>query len=144
MKRILTAVTLTSVLLAGSSFAAQHEPMSPHMGEFDEQSMRMHNDRMEVHLEEMQALMDKLHVTSDSAERRGLLIEHRIQMAEMMGDMRSSREDMMMGMMGGGPRSGGAMPEGEKQRQYMIEKRLDMMDHMMEMMMQRDEMMMNR
>ena len=101
MKRILTAVTLTSVLLVGSSFAAQHEPMSPHMGEFDEQSMRMHNDRMEVHLEEMQALMDKLHVTSNSAERRGLLIEHRIQMAEMMGDMRSSREDMMMGMMGG-------------------------------------------
>jgi len=73
-----------------------------------------------------------------------MLNEHREQMAALMGDMRSSREDMMMGMMGGGPRHGGTMPEGELRRQYMIKKRLDMMDNVMEMMMQRDEMMMNR
>jgi hypothetical protein len=94
--------------------------------------MQMYNDRMEMHLEEMQALTDQLHATRDPAERRRLLIEHRMQMAEMMG------------MMGGGPKGGAPMPEGEKRRQYMIEKRLDTMDHMMEMMMRRDEMMMDR
>jgi hypothetical protein len=47
----------------------------------------------------------------------------------------------MMGMMGGGPRGGGPMPEGEKQRQHLIEKRLDMMDMMMDMMMEREDMM---
>ena len=56
MKPILTLVVLASALLVGSSFAAQNEPMSTHMGKFDEQSMQMHNDRMEMHLDEMQAL----------------------------------------------------------------------------------------
>lgn len=144
MKPIRTSVVLASALLVGSSFAAQNETMSTHMGKFDEQSMQMHNDRMQMHLEEMQTLMDEMHATRDPSERRRLLTEHRIQMAELMGDMRSSREDMMMGMMGGGPRHGGPMPEGEKLRQYLIEKRLDMMDNAMEMMMQRDELMMNR
>ncbi len=143
MKTILTTAILTSALLAGPSFAVEHgDSMSTHMGEFDEQRMQMHNDRMEMHLDEMQALMDKLHATKDQAERRRLLTEHRMQMAELMGNMRSSRDDMMMGMMGGGPKRGGTMPEGEKRRQHMIEKRLDMMDNAMEMMMQRDEMMM--
>jgi hypothetical protein len=56
--------------------------------------------------------------------------------------MKSSRDEMVMGMMSGGARHGQPMPEGEKRRQYMIEKRLDMMDNAMEMMMRRDEMMM--
>ena len=144
MKSILTSVVLASALLVGSSYAAQNDPMSTHMGKFDEQSMQMHNDRMEMHLDEMQALMDKLHATKDPAERRRLLIEHRMQMAEMMGDMRSSREDVMMGIFGGGPKSDGVMPEGEKRRQRMIEKRLDMIDYMMQMMLVRDGMMMQR
>jgi hypothetical protein len=145
MKNALTVVAITSAFLIGSSFAAdQGDSMSTHMGDFDEQSMQMHNDQMEKHLEEMQALMNKLHATKDPAERHRLLVEHRIQMAELMGNMQSSREDMMMGMMGGGPKHGGPMPEGEKRRQHMIEKRLDMMDNAMEMMMKRDEMMMDR
>jgi hypothetical protein len=144
MKPILTSVVLAAALLVGPSFAAQHESVSTHMGKFDEQSMQMHNDRMQMHLEEMKTLMDEMHATSDPAERRRLLTEHRIQMAELMGDMRSSREDMMMGMMGGGPIHGGPIPGGEKRRQYMIEKRLGMMDNAMEMMMQQDQMMMNR
>ena len=144
MKPILTSVVLASALLVGSSFAAQDESMSTRMGEFDEQSMQMHNDRMEMHIDEMQVLMDKMHATNDPVERRRLLIEHRIQMAEMMGDMRSSREDVMMGIFGGGPKSVGVMSEGEKRRQNMIEKRLDMMDYMMQMMLVRDGMMMQR
>ncbi len=141
MKTLLRITTLTAALLVTPAIADHH--MKDHMGEWDEQQMQMHNDEMETHLQEMQALMDKLHTTNDPAERRRLLEQHRKEMSKLMGNMRSSREDMMMGMMGGGPRRGGPMPEGEKRRQYMIEKRLDMMDHAMEMMMQRDEMMMH-
>jgi hypothetical protein len=150
MKTVLTIVAVTTALMAGSGFAAEHHDSMHHdststeMGGFDEQRMQMHNDRMEMHLEEMQALMEKLHATKDPAERTRLLTEHRMLMAELMGDMRSSREDMMMGMMGGGAKHGSPMPEGEKRRQHMIEKRLDMMDNAMEMMMQRDQMMMGR
>lgn len=92
----------------------------------------------------MQVLMDKLHATKDPAERQRLLKEHRKQMGEMMHEMKSSRDDMVMGMMGGGAKHGGSMAEGEKRRQHMIEKRLDKMDNAMEMMMRRDEMMMKR
>lgn len=142
MKTILTTVALTTALLAGSNFAADNDDsMSMKM---DEQRMQMHNDQMEAHLKAMQSLMDEMHATNDPAKRRRMLDEHREQMAELMGNMQSSREDMMMGMMGGGPKHGGPMPEGEKRRQHMIEKRLDMMDNAMEMMMQRDEMMMDR
>ncbi len=141
MKSFLTVSTLIAAFLATPALAAHH--MSNHMEEWDEQQMQMHNDEMEAHLAEMQVLMDKLHMTKDPTERRRLLDEHRIEMSRLMENMRSSREDMTMGMMGGGPRHGGSMPEGEKRRQYMIEKRLDMMDNAMEMMMQRDEMMMH-
>jgi hypothetical protein len=141
MKALLGITTLTTVLLLSPAYADHH--MKDHMGDWDEQQMQMHNDEMEAHLEDMQALMDKLHATSDPAERRRLLEQHRKEMSELMKNMRGSREDMMMGMMGGGPRRGGPMPEGEKRRQYMIEKRLDMMDQAMEMMMQRDQMMMH-
>ena len=142
MRNILGVITLTIAFLVNPAFADHH--MKDHMGEWDEKQMQMHNDEMETHLQEMQALMDKLHATNDPAMRRRLLEEHRKEMANLMGNMRGSREDMVMGMMGGGARRGGTMPEGEKRRQYMIEKRLDMMDQMMEMMMQRDEMMMHR
>ena len=78
MKPIRTSVVLASALLVGLSFAAQNETLSTHMGKFDEQSMQMHNDRMQMHLEEMHNLMDEMHATSDPAERRRLLTEHRI------------------------------------------------------------------
>ena len=71
MKPILTSVVLAAALLVGPGFAAQHESVSTHMGKFDEQSMQMH-------LEEMQNLMDEMHATGDPAERRRLLTEHRI------------------------------------------------------------------
>ena len=142
MKTLLAVSTLAAALFVSPALADQHMNHD-NMGEWDEQQMQMHNDEMEAHLEEMQALMDKLHATSDPAERRRLLEAHRKQMSKLMENMRSSRDEMRMGMMGGGAKHGRDMPEGEKRRQYMIEKRLDMMDNAMEMMMQREEMMMN-
>ena len=142
MKQSLVVIALTSSLLAASALAADTPDSKSHMDQFDEDRMQMHNDEMEAHVKEMQALMDKLHATADPAERRRLLKEHRNQMDDLMRGMKSSRDDMVMGMMGGGARRGGTMPEGEKRRQHMIEKRLDMMDNAMEMMMRRDEMMM--
>jgi prenyltransferase beta subunit len=144
MKKAAMAIALSSALLAGNAFSADEPKSTSPMDQFDEHKMQMHNDQMEAHLKEMQVLMDKLHATKDPAERQRLLDEHRKQMRELMQGMHSSRDDMVMGMMGGGARHGGSMPQGEKRRQHMIEKRLDMMDNAMEMMMRRDEMMMRR
>ena len=82
-------------------------------------------------------------VIGQKRKRRRLFEEHRQQMSKLMENMRSSRGEMRMGMMGGGAKHGRDMPEGEKRRQHMIEKRIDMMENAMEMMMQRDEMMMH-
>ncbi len=119
--------------------------VSPHeMGGFDERRMKEHNDQMEAHLKEMQALMDKMHQTKDPRERQRLMQDHLKQMQALHKQMHSTRDDMTMGMMGGGMRGGGPMPEGEKQRQYLLEKRLDMMYMLMDMMMQTDEMMVKK
>jgi hypothetical protein len=103
--------------------------------------MKKHNDEMEKHLKDMQALMDKMHSTSDPKERRKLMDQHAKEMREMMKGMRSSSDEMKMGMMSGGPKSGAPMPEGEKLRQHLLEKRIDMMNMMMDQMGQRDDMM---
>ena len=141
MKALITASALMAFAFLSPVFAANQD--NEMMDEWDEHQMQMHNDEMEQHLEQMQTLMDEMHNTSDPAQRRQMYNEHMKQMAEFMSVMQSSRDDMMMGMMGGGPRHGRQMPEGERQRQYLIEKRLDMMDNAMQMMMQRDEMMMH-
>jgi len=141
MKTLLAVSTLAAALFVSPAFADQHMNHD-NMGEWDEQQMQMHNDQMETHLKGMDALMQKMHSTSDPAQRRRLLDQHRKEMSKLMENMRSSRDDMRMGMMGGGARHGQEMPEGEQLRQHLIEKRLDMMDNAMEMMMQRDEMMM--
>jgi hypothetical protein len=103
--------------------------------------MKKHNDEMEHHLKDMQALMDKMHTTKDPKERRKLMDEHAKSMHEMMKGMRGSSDEMKMGMMSGGPRSGEPMPEGEKLRQHLLEKRIDMMNMMMEEMAKREQMM---
>ncbi len=150
MRTLLLATLVGASLATGYVTAAEHqttkpgtEGVAPHdMRGFDERRMQMHNDEMELHLKEMQALMDKMHATRDAKERRRMLEEHRADMRALMKSMHSTRDEMVMGMMGGGPRGGATMPEGEKRRQHLIEKRLDMMDNAMEMMMRRDEMMM--
>lgn len=104
-------------------------------------SIKKHNDEMEAHLKDMQALMDRMQAAKDAKERRKLMDEHSRSMREMMKNMRSSSGDMKMGMMGGGARRGGPLPEGEKMRQHLLEKRIDMMDMMMDQMMKSQDMM---
>ena len=149
MMRMLGAVVLGASLAAVGAIAAEEEHykegtagVAPHdTSAFDERRMQEHNDQMEVHLKEMQVLMDKIHETKDPKERQRLMQEHHKQMQALHKQMRSTRDEMRMGMMGGGMRSGGPAPEGEKMRQHLIEKRLDMMDMMMDMMMQSEDMM---
>lgn len=102
--------------------------------------MKSHNDMMEKHLKEMQKLMEKMHATQDAKERNKLMADHARSMREMMKTMHGSSDEMRMGMMGGGPRGGAPMPEGEKLRQHLLEKRIDMMNMMMEQMMKSQDM----
>lgn len=103
--------------------------------------IKKHNDEMESHLKDMQTLMERVQGTKDAKERRKLMDEHARSMREMMKNMRSSSGDMKMGMMGGGARRGGPLPEGEKMRQHLLEKRIDMMDMMMDQMMKSQDLM---
>ena len=149
MKKTAMAMVMAASLATLGALAAQDEHykegtagVTPHDTQaFDERRMQQHNDQMEAHLKQMQALMDKIHATKDPKERQRLIQEHRRQMQELHAQMRSTRDEMRMGMMGGGMRGGGPMPEGEKLRQHLIEKRLDMMNMMMDMMMQSGDMM---
>ena len=143
MKNIIIAAMLVAGLVAAPVWADERteehytpEGAYPHM--YDQ--MKKHNDEMEKHLSEMQALMDKMHATNDPKERRKLMEEHSKAMREMMKEMRSTSDEMMMGMMSGGPKGGGPMPEGEKLRQHLLEKRIDMMNMMMEQMMESQDM----
>ncbi|MGQ0577987.1 MAG: hypothetical protein ACT4PQ_03640 [Betaproteobacteria bacterium] len=103
--------------------------------------MTIHNIQMESHLKDMQKLMDKMHATTDARERRKLMDEHTKTMRELMKNMRSTSDEMKMGMVAGGPKGGGPMPEGERLRQHLLEKRIDMMNMMMEQTMQSQDMM---
>jgi hypothetical protein len=148
MKKLILASLLASGLATAPAFAdekAEHytpEGAYPHMLKPEQlDQMKKHNDEMEKHLGDMQALMDKMHTTKDPKERRKLMDEHTKSMREMMKGMRSSSDEMKMGMMSGGPKGGGPMPEGEKMRQHLLEKRIDMMNMMMEQTMQSQDMM---
>ena len=148
MKKAIIAALIAAGLAVSTAWAdekAEHytpEGAYPHMLKPEQlDQMKKHNDEMEKHLNEMQALMEKMHTTKDPKERRKLMDEHMKSMREMMKGMRSSSDEMKMGMMSGGPKSGVPMPEGEKQRQYLLEKRIDMMNMMMEQVMQEEEMM---
>lgn len=147
MKKLILVALLAIGIPTASVFAeekAEHytpEGAYPHMLKPEQlDQMKKHNDEMEKHLEDMQAQMEKMHTTKDPNERRKLMDEHAKSMREMMKGMRSSSEEMKMGMMSGGSKGGGAMPEGEKMRQHLLEKRIDMMNMMMEQMMQSQEM----
>ncbi|HZR02587.1 MAG TPA: hypothetical protein VFA81_05365 [Burkholderiales bacterium] len=150
MRAWITAVLLMAGLATAPVWADEKEDhykegtkgVAPHMlkpEQFD--SIKKHNDEMEKHLKGMQALMDQMHATSDPKERRKLMDQHAREMGEMMKGMRSSSDEMKMGMMSGGPKAGATMPEGEKMRQHLLEKRIDMMNMMMEQMGMREDMM---
>ncbi len=150
MKKLILAALLISAMATATAFADEKEEhykegtkgVSPEVirPEYLDK-MKMHNDQMEAHLKDMQSLMDKMHATKDAKERRKLMDEHAKSMHELMKNMRSTSDEMKMGMMAGGPKTGGQMPEGEKLRQHLLEKRIDMMNTMMEQMMQSQDMM---
>jgi hypothetical protein len=149
MKNTIIAGLLAAGLAVAPAWADEKEDhykegtkgVTPHMLKPEQlDQMQKHNDEMEKHLNDMQALMDKMHTTKDPKERHKLMDEHMKSMREMMKGMRSSSGEMKMGMMSGGPKAGEPMPEGEKQRQYLLEKRIDMMNMMMEQMMQEEDM----
>jgi hypothetical protein len=96
---------------------------------------------MEKHLKDMQVLMEKMHTAKDPKEQRKFMDDHTKNMRELMKSMHSTSDEMKMGMMAGGPKGGGPMPEGEKLRQHLLEKRNDMMNMTMEQMMQSQDMM---
>jgi hypothetical protein len=150
MKNAIILALLAAGLAAAPAWADEKEDhykegtkgVTPHMlnpQQLDQ--MKKHNDEMEKHLKDMQAEMEKMHTTKDPKERRKLMDEHMKSMRDMMKGMRGSSDEMKMGMMSGGPKAGEPMPEGEKQRQYLLEKRIDMMNMMMEQMGQREDMM---
>ena len=150
MKNAIILALLAASLAAAPAWADEKEDhykegtkgVTPHMLKPEQlEQMKKHNDGMEKHLNDMQALMEKMHTTKDPKERRKLMDEHMKSMRDMMKGMRGSSDEMKMGMMSGGPKSGEPMPEGEKQRQYLLEKRIDMMNMMMEQMGQREDMM---
>jgi hypothetical protein len=92
----------------------------------------------------MQAQMDKIHKTTDPAERQKLMQAHMQAMQENMKMMRALGGPMMMGgSQHGGMKLGdkkGAMMGGDMMQHHeMMEKRMDMMQMMMEQMMQRDQ-----
>jgi hypothetical protein len=148
MKNAIILALLAAGLAAAPAWADEKEEhytpegVSPHMLKPEQlDQIKKHNDQMEKHLNDMQALMEKMHTTKDPKERRKLMDEHMKSMRDMMKGMRGGSDEMKMGMMSGGPKSGEPMPEGEKQRQYLLEKRIDMMNMMMEQMGQREDMM---
>jgi len=57
---------------------------------------------MQQQMEKMQELMDKIHATTNPAERQKLMQEHMQAMREGMKMMEGMRGGMKMGMMGGG------------------------------------------
>jgi hypothetical protein len=150
MKKLILIALLVSGMATAPAFADEKEEhykegtkgVSPEVirPQYLDQ-MKIHNDQMEVHLKDMQKQMDKMHTTKDAKERRKLMDQHAKSMRELMKSMRSTSDEMKMGMMGGGPKGGGPMPEGEKLRQHLLEKRIDMMNKMMEQTMQSQDMM---
>ena len=148
MKRAILAALLVSGMTTVPAFAdekAEHytpEGAYPHMLKPEQlDQIKKHNDEMEKHLKDMQALMEKMHTAKDPKEQRKLMDEHAKNMRELMKSMHSTSDEMKMGMMAGGPKGGGPMPEGEKLRQHLLEKRIDMMNMTMEQMMQSQDMM---
>ena len=156
MNRIATAAALAVTLaLAGAPLAqdkpaakppaAQPGPRGPGMGmPMSEQDRTQMQERMRL----MQQQMDRLHKTTDPAERQKLLDEHYKLMEAQMATMRGMGGGMMKGMdggmgqggqgmmgPGGAPKSGGpGKAPTSDQRMRMMEDRMDMMQMMMEQM----------
>ncbi len=141
---VLTGATLAQEKPAAKPPAAQPGPRGPGMGmPMSEQDRTQMQERMQL----MQQQMNRLHKTTDPAERQKLLDEHYKLMEAQMATMRGMGGGGMMGggmmgqggqgMMGpgGAPKSGApGKPPTPDQRMRMMEDRMDMMQMMMEQM----------
>lgn len=142
MKTSLLVAAIVGSTLSMPILAAQDKvaPAKPVMSmEMDKQMSKM-QEKMKV----MQAQMDKIHKTTDPAERNKLMQAHMQAMMENMTMMRSMGGPMMMGAgdhgsMKMGDKKGAMMGGDMMQHHEMMEKRIDMMQMMMEQMMQRDQ-----
>jgi hypothetical protein len=102
-------------------------------------------DMAQERMKQARALMGKLQITKDPAERHRLMQEHTQALRDTMGMMSDMKMDMMgsgqgMGMMSqdkGQAKSGGMMD-----MHQMMEKRMEMMQMMMEQIFERQEMLM--
>jgi len=128
------ALMLAGALFAGNALAQGGPPAGkPGTAMMDDNQMAQMQERMKT----MQAQMERLHKTTDPAERRKLIQEHMQSMRDGMTMMRGMGGPMM-GMMGGG-KGRGMMGGDPKQREEMMERRMDMMHMMMEQMMQHQQ-----
>ncbi|MBM3344092.1 MAG: hypothetical protein FJY56_18555 [Betaproteobacteria bacterium] len=137
MKAAITLL-LAAALGAGNALAQGGPPagkpgMGPGMGMGMGMMDEKHMAQMQEHMKTMRAQMERIHKSTDPAERRKLMQEHMQSMHAGMGMMRGMGGPMMggkgMGMMGGDP----------KHHQQMMERRMDMMHMMMEQMMQHQQ-----
>ena len=142
---LFTALTVAA-LSAPAAFAQGTTPVpaKPGMG------MDKQMPRMQENMKDMQLQMQKVHGTTDPAERQRLMQAHMLAMQENMKAMRGMGGPMMSGGMGGGMAMGGpkdaagggmamggtkdAAAGGMMQHHAMMEKRVDMMQMMMEQM----------
>lgn len=156
---ILTSVIVACALSAPIALAQeQSTPAKPAMqmdmgkpaqGKPASAGMTMDMD-MQKHMAAMQAMMDRIHKTTDPKERQKLMQEHMQAMQETMTAMRGMGGPMMkgdapsegmMGGMQGGMKHGDTTDDSMEKRQEMMEDRMDMMQMMMDQMMQSDQVM---
>jgi len=156
MKRLLSAAILSCMISAPLFADDQQTPMMQNQGMGGGMMMGMMNrdQMMAMHsqMNQMQALMAKIHEEKDPNKRRELMQQH---MAMMQSGMRMMMGKGGQGMMGGNMGKGGAGMNGNgmmgdkdksapmmdmSQRMDMMQERMNMMQMMMEQMMDHDAM----
>ena len=123
---ILTAAIVAFALTAPvASAQGQTAPAQPAMG------MDAHMSAMQTNMKEMQALMEKIHATTNPKERRKLMQAHMQTMQESMAMMESMSKPMIMD---GGQPGGMAMGGDMMKHHQMMQERMGMMTTMMQQM----------
>jgi len=135
------AVPVTGVTIGRPTFADnKSSTTTPSQAQTAQQMPMQQMQHMKGNMENMRALMARIHATTDMRERQKLMTEHRSAMMQQM--------QMMHGMMGGqmgmgmkGGRDAQSMPGHDMhgpgmQGQAMMMQRMDMMQGMMEQMME--------
>ena len=136
---ILTAAIVAFALTAPVASAQdQAAPAQPAMG------MDAHMSAMQTNMKEMQALMEKIHATTNPKERQKLMQAHMQTMQDSMAMMRSMNKPMTMdggpggaiamGADKGKPGDKGMMGGDMMKHHQMMQERMGMMTTMMQQM----------